>query len=250
MLTSARNQYREQQIITARALREARRVSTRGAVAVATVISAYQLEAAGNTFGYTDAVLAEQGINSPPEGTAILSALVTGRPAIQMLERSANNEAMERLVLTLVQDAGRTAAAVDLGRRRGATSHIRSLQLPSCSRCAVLAGRVYPYSDGFQRHPRCDCLMTPTNASVGKDLIVDPDRSDIRDLSKADVAALDNGADFAQVVNVRRAGAGLTVGSSVMVRGDRLTPQGVLQASAGDKSRALQLLRANGYIVR
>mgnify|MGYP006142038961 CR=1 FL=1 len=94
MLTSARSQYREQQVITARALREARRASSRGAVAVATVITAYQLEAAANTFGHTDAVLSEQGIASPPEGTAILSALVTGRPAIQMLEQAANTEAM------------------------------------------------------------------------------------------------------------------------------------------------------------
>ena len=98
----------------------------------------------------------------------------------------------------------------------------------------------------------CDCLMTPTTLAAGKDLTLDPTDAiksgQIRGLSKGDLAALDNGADFGRVVNVRRTQAGLRVGSSVMERGGRMTPQGILRASGDDRARAVDLLRANGYL--
>jgi hypothetical protein len=46
---------------------------------------------------------------------------------------------------------------------------------------------------------------------------------------------------------VRRKAAGLTVGSSVMVRAGRLTPQACL-GLASDRTEALDLLRRYGYI--
>lgn len=219
---------------------------------VATVVAAYQLEAAALAYGSTPAILAEQGIDAPSEGAASLTAVLTARAATEvMLGKVRTPSAFDTLVLALVQDAGRTAASVDMGRRPAITGYVRSLNLPSCSRCAVLAGRVYRYSTGFQRHPRCDCLMTMTTEAIGKDLVLDPTDA-IRDgkingLSKADKEALDMGADLGQVVNVRRKKSGLVIGSSVIERGGRLTPQGI-QRIASDRAQAVELLRANGYI--
>lgn len=251
MLTSSLDQYRRQQRITAQAVREARRVESRGAVAVARVVATYQLASAALALESAPHVLAEQGIAAPAEGAVSLSSLLTGPATIQMLENTADSAAIDRLVATLLLDASRTAAVVDLGRRPVLTGYVRSLNPPSCSRCAILAGRVYRYSQGFQRHPFCDCLMTPTTDAIGKDLITDPsdlvERGLIRGLSKGDLQALDAGADLGQVVNVRRRAAGLTVGSSVMRRGGRLTPQAIMQL-ASDRTEVVALLRKFGYI--
>lgn len=251
MLTSAREQYVEQRRISALALREARRANARGGVAVASVVSSYQYESAGLTFGSMPSILSEQGVEAPTEGRASLSSiLTTPSVTVKMLGKAATSAAFDTLVLALVQDAGRTAAAVDIGRRPKLTGYVRSLNPPSCSRCAVLAGRVYRYSTGFQRHPRCDCLMTPVAKGSGDDLVTDPyglvESGKITGLSKGDLAALDAGADLGRVVNVRR-GSGLSVGSSVVSRGGRLTPQGILRI-APDRAQALSLLRRNGYI--
>lgn len=251
MLTSALDQYQQQQRITAQAIREVRRVDTRGSVAVARVVTLYQLASASLAFESTPNLLDEQGIEAPTAGTARLSPLLTGTATVGLLDAAADQSAMERLVATLLLDASRTAMAVDLGRRPTLTGYVRSLNPPTCSRCAVLAGRVYRYSTGFQRHPFCDCLMTPTTDTVGKDLITDPsdlvDRGLIRGLSKADMEAVQSGADLGQVVNVRRKAAGLTAGSSVVARAGRLTPQGILRI-ASDRNQVVELLRRYGYI--
>jgi hypothetical protein len=251
MLTSALDQYQQQQRITAQAIREVRKVDTRGSSAVARVVTSYQLASASLTFESTPAVLAEQGIDAPTVGSASLSSLLTGPAAVEMLDAAADQAAMERLVATLLLDASRTAGAVDLGRRPAIAGYVRSLNPPSCGRCAVLAGRVYLASQGFLRHPHCDCLMTPTTEAIGKDLVTDPtdlvERGLIHGLSQGDLEALKAGADLGQVVNVRRKQAGLTVGSSVVERDGRPTPQGILRL-ASDRVQAVELLRRYGYI--
>lgn len=252
MLTSAREQYRQQQRISALGLREARRQATRGAASVAAVVATYQAESAGLTFGSTAAVIAEQGIVAPAVATASLSSLVTApNVTAELLAKAATEAAFDTLVLALMQDAGRTAATVDVGRRPALTGYVRSLLPPSCSRCAILAGRVYRYSTGFERHPRCDCLMTPTTQAIGPSLVTDPteavERGWVRGLSKGDLEALEAGADLNQLVNVRRRKAGLTVGSSVYTRGGRLTPQAIMR-TAESRAQVVDLLRANRYI--
>jgi hypothetical protein len=66
-------------------------------------------------------------------------------------------------------------------------------------------------------------------------------------LTKADAEAIREGADMAQVVNVRRKAAGITTGSSVMVRAGRLTPEGIRRV-ASDRAEALMLMRRYGYL--
>lgn len=252
MLTSASEHYREQQKVAALALREARRRGNSNLMRVAQIIANYQAASAILTLGSTPAELAEQGLDAPPVGRANIGSLLTdGRATVERLAKAASEAAFSTLVVSLVQDAGRTAASVDMGRRPLLTGHVRSLNPPSCSRCAVLAGRVYRYSTGFARHPGCDCLMTPTTVAAGADLITDPTdlirNGQVTGLSSGDMKALDAGADLGQVVNVRRKEAGLTVGSSVVARVGRLTPQGI-QRVATSREEAVELLRRFGYI--
>ena len=252
MLTSALEQYQQQQRLTAAAVRQARRVESRGLLEVAKVIATYQVASIALTTGSTPNVLDEQGIDAPPAANMGSASLLTGSGAGGLIAATATPAAFDRLIASLVQDAGRTAAAVDIARRPALTGYVRSLNPPSCGRCAVLAGRIYRYSTGFARHPGCDCLMTPTTLSDGLDLVTDPSdlvaNGQIRGLSKGDQSALDNGADLGQVVNVRKKAAGLTVGSSVLERAGRLTPQGILRV-ASTRDEQIALLKRFGYLL-
>ena len=123
------------------------------------------------------------------------------------------------VISSQIADAGRTATMLGTSTRENLSGYTRFLNPPSCQRCGVLAGRVYRYSTGFQRHPRCDCLMQPA-AGVGwakaEGFVLDPtaDLSVIKDLSRAQRAAIEAGADISQVVNARR-------GMSIVGEGSR-----------------------------
>ncbi len=252
MLRSAAKQYVEQQQIAALGLSQARRAGGRSAVQVARVINRYQAASALLALEFVPMALSEQGISDRAVGRPVVEAMVTGAATTGLLDRVETDKAFDRLVLSLIQDAGRTATCVDMATRPAVTGYVRSLHAPSCSRCAILAGRVYRYSTGFQRHPRCDCLMTPTNEAVGRDLVTDPTdmfrNGQITGLSKADTEALRAGADLGQVVNVRSRSAGLTVGSSVMERAGRPTPFMIYRMTS-TKAEALTLLRRHGYVL-
>jgi hypothetical protein len=253
VLTSSLREYDAQQRLTSLAVADAQRVATRGAVTVARSVQTYQAAAVTLSLGALSGILGEQGIDTAAEATTVPASLLTGtQPVSGMLAKADTAASMVRLVETLVRDAGRTARAVDATTRPAVTGYVRSLQPPSCGRCAVLAGRVYRFSQGFQRHPRCDCMMTPTNDTVGKSLVTDSqeafDNGWIRGLSRGDTEALQAGADLGQVVNVRRKAAGLVTGSSVTARAGRLTPQGCLSL-ASDRTEQLALLRRYGYIL-
>jgi hypothetical protein len=248
MLLSARRQYVEQQKIAAAGLSQARRVATRGPLAVAGVIGRYQVASIRLSLEMAPLLLAEQGIDSAAAARVSTAALLTGGGAAGLLSQAETDKAFDRLVLSLIADAGRTAQSVDNATRPAVTGYVRSLSPPSCSRCAVLAGRVYRHSQGFLRHPRCDCLMTPTDDAAGLELVTQPRLEDIRGMSAADVQSVRDGADLGQVVNVRRSEAGLTVGSSVLARAGRPTPAGIYRMAA-DKAEALTLFRRFGYVL-
>ena len=61
-------------------------------------------------------------------------------------------------------------------------------------------------------------------------------------------AALTDGADLNQVVNVRSKKAGLTEGGRVLARAGRPTPEGIYRAAGGDRGLAMDLLKRHGYI--
>lgn len=251
MLKSARNHYRSNQRLIALALRQVRRSSSD--LQAAAVIAAYQAEAVALALAAVAAEMLEQGMVGPVLGRINQQALLTdSRAVVGMLQSSGNRQAIDRLTQTLVADAGRTASSVDIARRPVVTGHVRMLNLPSCSRCAVLAGRVYRWSTGFQRHPKCDCVMVPTTLALGNDLTLDGRKAaldgQVEGLSKADLQAIEAGADLGQVVNVRRRNAGLVTGSSVMDRAGRPTPAGIMAVSNGDRDMAVRLLKRHGYL--
>ena len=66
-------------------------------------------------------------------------------------------------VATQVADAAR--ASLRSSMAVWDMSGVRVANLPCCPRCAALAGTVYHWSAGFQRHPGCDCTMTPKRGS-------------------------------------------------------------------------------------
>jgi hypothetical protein len=225
MLQSALRQYRQQQRVSLLGLRQMRKAAPRGSHTVARVLSGYQAAAVQLSLESAPQILREQGIPLAQSYTVNGALLLSGDRSAVLFDNAATDAAFDTLSLALIQDAGRTAAAVDMVTRSAVTGYVRTLNGPTCPRCAVLAGRFYRYSQGFQRHPRCDCLMTPTTKAIGPSLITATNLA----------------------VDVSRREAGLFIGSSVIARDGRLTPQAVI-ASTPDRAAALSLLRRLGYV--
>jgi hypothetical protein len=118
---------------------------------------------------------------------------------------------------TEVADAGRVATQIDAALRTEIAGYERIVHLPACGRCILLAGRLYRYSTGFLRHPRCDCQMKPVTRDQWRTTNLDnhPDalffRMSPAQQAKAfgvrDAEAIRAGADIGRVVNARRKGA-------------------------------------------
>jgi hypothetical protein len=195
-------------------------------------------------------MLAEQGIRATPEAPLNPLAFTTSAKMLEEMLTSAGPAGFDRLIRALVQDAGRAAETVTIATRPR-VGWVRHLNLPSCSRCVVLADRVYRYSDGFERHPGDDC-STVAIREGDTQYVADPvdllNRGMIRGLSKADQEAIRDGADFGQVVNVRRKNAGLTMAGRVLARVGRPTPEGIFRISS-NREEALELLSRYGYLL-
>lgn len=233
-----------------RATREAQRARPGGLPALARVVGLHQATAAAQATPAVALMLAEQG--APPPADAALNALAftTSTETLgAMLEQIEVDWQFNQLVASLVQDAGRSAEQVATSMRPH-TGYVRYLSPPSCSRCAVLAGRVYRYSTGFLRHPHCDCTMVPTTRAR-PDFVPDPvslmRQGMVTGLSKADRRAVSDGADFNQVVNARSSKAGLSTPGRVLTRRGRPTPEGIYAASTS-REDAIQRLIAAGYV--
>src|SRR5690606_27642678 len=64
---------------------------------------------------------------------------------------------------TALSDTARQTEMLHTAVRPGVDGYVRMLNPPSCSRCAVLAGRFYKKNQGFLRHPGCDCRHIPAS---------------------------------------------------------------------------------------
>lgn len=247
-LRTAERYYATSAALASRAARRAWAASTVGAAAV--TVQQHQAAQATQVSGAASAMLAEQGITERPTAALNALAFTTSTDALTSMLDTDVRWQFDRIVAALVQDAGRTAQSVDMATRPH-VKHVRHLTPPSCSRCAVLAGRVYRYSEGFQRHPGCDCVMVPVTVA-SPDLLYDPVQmakdGQVTGLSKADMRALDDGADFNQIVNARLRKGGVRDSGEVLRRGDRPTPAGIYQA-AGSRAEAVDLLRRYGYLL-
>lgn len=272
MLATAPRYYAEQQHLTALAVQQLRRSDD--VTSVLRQLAVYQATAALLAVETGTAALEEQQI--PAGGATVLTTaftVATGAPSV--LSDVQTDLQFSRIVATLVADAGRSAMGVYTATRTEEIGHVRILTPPSCPRCAILAGRWYRWSDGFQRHPNCDCQMLPGTRDVGVYDVNSAYRNgQIHGLTKAQRDAIDAGADINQVVNATRgmqtidfAGRRVQVtsegtsvrglayralsqrGGSTNTRAPRLTPEAIYRVADGDRDVAARLLRINGYIL-
>lgn len=244
-LLSAERNYAQARALAERAAREARRGD------VVRVVVRHQAAAALTATTAVSAMLAEQGTPVPPEADLEPLAFTTAPTVVESMASEADEAwRFDRLVMSLVTEAARAAESVTIATRPR-VGYVRYLNPPSCSRCAILAGRFYRWSSGFQRHPGCDCTHLPTT-DPRSDFRQDPnemvERGLVTGLSKADRQALADGADLNQLVNVRSKRAGLVRGGEVLSRGNRPTPAGIYRAAGDDREKALGLLARHGYI--
>lgn len=246
---SARRNYNLSALISRRAVREASKARPQGMGAVASVVVAHQLAQAQTSQAAVAQMLAEQGIPTGVDALLNLPSFTTQLAEMErMIEQAATDMQFDRLVDSLVTDAARAAESVAVAVRPD-IYHVRYVSPPCCARCAILAGRVYRWSDGFERHPGCDCSMIPTTvaapyAQSPEDLV---EQGLVRGLSKADLRALEDGADLGRVVNVRSRSAGLLEAGHALTRGGRPTPAGIYRM-ASDRDDAVRLLARYGYI--
>lgn len=187
--------------------------------------------------------------------------------------------AVEQLVESEVQDAGRTASQVEFASRPDWTNYVRVLNPPSCKRCVPLAGRIYRDLETFDRHPDCDCVMVPVEdweSAHDEGYVFSPreafDKGFIRDLTNAERKAIEDGADINQVLNAglwRNLSSPTVFGRKVKAttygttrrsawrranpsRLVRLRPEAIYAIAereyGGDREQAVRLLRVYGYI--
>ncbi|MDX2566078.1 hypothetical protein PV413_19625 [Streptomyces scabiei] len=138
-------------------------------------------------------------LNRLRRGYSVGMSILSGAAFLEMVTRS------------LVADAGRIADMAGMIARPRVVSYVRVVHLPACARCIVLAGREYSLSDGFLRHPRCDCTLAPRRPgdtwelASPEDLFAQMDPAQQRRrFGQAGADAIREGADLGQVVNARR----------------------------------------------
>lgn len=203
---------------------------------VTQIVAAAQVDVTDPASGYVSRVLRETGQDraddpfvdvdaSPLVGFAgdgrRVSTLLDGAPARAKLavakgatSRQALQSGGQWLNLatgTALSDAGRQAEVLHTAARP-VGGYVRMLSPPSCSRCAVLAGKWFRKNQGFARHPGCDCRHIPASEGVAGDLRLNandyfeslPVEEQERVFTKAGAGVIREGADPSQVVNTRR----------------------------------------------
>ena len=208
---------------------------TLAAPALVDAVTSGQQSTAAPADAYVGAVVVSDGLTSQPAGQVQTRSLVgtaaDGRPLLSLLYqpvietrwRMLAGQSVEeallgslstllRMVESEVADAGRAADGISIASNRTCTGYVRQLSPPSCSRCVVLAGKVYAFNQGFQRHPHCDCVHVPTTRYRHQPTM-DPEAyfgslsraEQDRIFTAAGAQAIRDGADLASGVNARRA---------------------------------------------
>jgi len=253
------------------------------------VLAGVQVKAAAAGASYGAQTLADQGLYEAPQhfvnpsafgGVAsdgrtlegllygavphVKTLIAGGMAPVQALGQG--GKFLTTLTRTQVADAGRGAAGVDTAARNR-VSYVRMLNPPSCSRCSILAGRVYRWNAGFQRHPKCDCVhvqTTAVKAAETEGLVHDPyeyfkslsPEDQDKNYTKAGAQAIRDGGDIFQVVNSRRGvkPGGLITSEGTSKRGNfgrngpRLTPEAIYSKGLS-RAETLSELERFGYIL-
>ncbi|WP_152486474.1 VG15 protein [Nocardiopsis lucentensis] len=260
------------------------------------VVTAAQFVTAEGAESYLDRVLpGEPPARLNPRALAGVASdgrdlsTLLARPAITALgliakgasvERAmaAARVSLERIVRTQVADAGRAADLTGLTARPEAVGYTRVVNLPACADCIALAGQLLSWSEGFARHPQCDCAVMPLTADdpppqSPRELFerMSPDEQ-ARRFGAARAEAIREGADIGQVISTRRrmsvAGRRLDAAESTtngensdprteaLVDGDRVRasrggrtmPDQIIAESNGDREAAVRGLTGYGYV--
>jgi hypothetical protein len=239
-----------------------------GPDAVRTVTVA-QAAAAAGADAYVSAAMSAQGVTGRPAGLVVAQMLAgvasDGRDLGSLLEQPAivvdalvadgmavsvaarvGAERLDRIVATQVADAARVATGVSTAASR-ADGYIRMLTPPSCSRCALLAGRWYPAATAFTRHPRCDCVHIPALEDLRSEVTSPedyfaslPEAEQDRIFTIAGAQAIRDGADIGRIVNARRGANGLAPA------GGRLTAEELRLLRGGRERGRLQRVDVGG----
>ena len=162
------------------------------------------------------------------------------------------------LARTVTQDAGRMAQQSGMAAETAVRGYVRKVHLPACPRCIILSGRFYRYSDGFLRHPNCDCTMIPV--AVGLDMVHAEDPAELmarmqaehperlrKSLTEGDLKALEHGADLNQVVNAHR---GMTTAAGPGRTGKVTTEGTTKRGFAGQRLAAEGFVKSGGRYQR
>jgi hypothetical protein len=196
---------------------------------------------------------------------------------------------MARYASTAIADTARSADQVAMAANPRCVAYVRVVQMPACARCIILSGQMYTRSEGFLRHPNCDCQTLPLREAEWRH-VPSPERlfarmserEQRRVFTVAGARAINSGADVGQVVNARRGMSTAHVfGRSVQATSEGTTKRGVYGRSlrraggefakipgqrymravtprlmpeeifriSGDRAEELRLLRRYGYIV-
>ncbi len=252
---------------------------------VLSLLMAGQLSAAREAIAYVPAVLAEQNIPDEPSAVANPQAVVgvagSGAPLDALMAapvittrvglanglpmkaaQAAGGKLLDGIVQTQIVDASRAIESVATVVRPAIHGYVRHLSLPSCDRCAVLAGKFFRWNAGFSRHLHCDCFHVATTEQVADDLTTDPvaaiKAGQVHGLSVADTKAIvDDGADPSQVINAKRGmstaqvfGQRAKVTTAGVGKGQiRLRPETIYQLAGDDRIEAVRLLHHFGYLL-
>lgn len=239
-----------------------------GATVAAAVITG-QFTVADAAQAYIAAQMAAQGGSALAEATLVASAF-TGiapgggplesllfLPAIGVRRRLAAGLSPEEAMLggltdmamyasTAIADTARSADQVGMAASPSCVAYVRVVQLPACARCIILSGQMYSRSEGFLRHPNCDCQTLPLREHEWPDVPTPSQLIDRmspaqqrRTFTVAGAQAIAAGADAGQVVNARRGMSTATAhGRDLQVTSEGTTQRGLYgrgRARAGDQ---------------
>lgn len=221
---------------------------------VVRLLSTAQLVAAAQAQEY---VALTAGAGPALEPTAFAGVAADGRSLLSLLQlppvtalhriglgapvEDAMRSGLAQLLLagqTEVADASRVATQVGIAARPKQYGYVRVVQGGACGRCLILAGRVYRWSKGFDRHPGCHCTMAAVG-SAEADMAPDPaelfrrmtPQQQVDSLgSRGAAEAVRAGADLSQVVNAQR---GMYVAGDVVKR--KFTTEGTTRRGLAGK---------------
>jgi len=266
-LQQARSHYERQRRIAAAAVVAVRRLFQRRAplLEIVSTVSSYQLASATASANTVAGFAESQSALTVPSAFAGVSSygFPIAEPIIATIDKFVPAPveplpdtwwsdaaefmgAVEQLIVSEIQDAGRSASQTEFVSRPDWTNYVRVLNPPSCKRCVPLAGRVYRDLDHFERHEQCDCVMVPVDKwedAHDEGYVFSPreafDKGYIKDLTIAETQAINDGADINAVIN---SASGLHA-PTVFGRKVKATTYGTTKRAAWRRANPSRLVR-------